>query len=134
MDVRLAALITAYHDTIGEALLLLDQAGIPRPDSNTAWAINAIPPAGRLGDGASYRKHGFGCEVQWRDRRVDFDFGPQGETTGLDLWRLSGFAGQDLARYGFSSGDELEQVLHASIEAGELVKADHLYHRAHPAT
>lgn len=133
MDVRLAALITAYHDTIEEALQLLDEAGIPRPDSNTAWAINAIPPAGRLGGDASYRKHGFGCEVQWRDRRVDFDFGPQGETSGLDLWRLSGFAGQDLGRFGFASRDELEQALHASINAGELLKSGHLYHRAPPA-
>lgn len=130
MDVRLTTLISAYQAGIADALRLLEQAGIPRPDSNTAWAINAIPPTGRLDGDASYRKHGFGCEVQWHDRRVDFDFGPQGETTGLDLWRLQGFAAQDLARYGFASGDELEQALHASIKAGELVKSGHLYHRA----
>lgn len=127
MDPRLSALITAYHAAIEDALRLLEQCGITRPASNTAWAINAIPPSGQLTEGASYRKHGYGCEVRRRESSVDFDFGPQGETTGIDLWRLSEFAGQDLARFAFGSGDELESALHAAIATGELVKTGHLY-------
>lgn len=127
MDARLSALLTAYHDAIGEALALLEKSGIPRPATNTDWAINAIAPSGQLGGGASYRKHGYGCEVRQGERSVDFDFGPNGETGGIDLWRLSEFAGQDLSRHGFSSIEELEAALHASIDAGELVKTGHHY-------
>ncbi len=36
MDVRLTTLISAYQAGIADALRLLEQAGIPRPDSNTA--------------------------------------------------------------------------------------------------
>lgn len=128
MDHRLSALLTAYHDTINEALALLEKSGIPLPASNTAWAINAIAPSGQLAGGASYRKHGFGCAVQMAATSVDFDFGPNGETSGVDLWRLTGFAQQDLAHFGFHTADELEAVLHASITAGELVKTGHLYY------
>lgn len=132
MDTRLSALITAYHDAIGDALALLEQSGIPLPDSNTDWAINAIAPSGALAGGGHYRKHGFGCEVRTGSGSVDFDFGPAGETSGIDPWRLTGFAAQDLARFGFASTDEVEAALHASIDAGELVKSGHHYHLRTP--
>lgn len=128
MDARLSVLIRAYHAAIEQALALLEQGGIARPASNTDWAINAIPPSGRLAGGASYRKHGYGCAVQLAGGSVDFDFGPGGETSGIDLWRLTGFAAQDLARFGFASTEEVEAALHASIDAGELVKRGHHYH------
>lgn len=69
MDLRLTALISAYQAAIADALRLLEQAGIPRPNSNTAWAINATPPPLDVGYSLSFSWHQlwlWRCRWPWR--------------------------------------------------------------------
>lgn len=83
-----------YLSSVSSAVKLLEEAGIVRPDSNTAWASSDIPQTGVLANGVKYFKHGYGCAVHLKGGSVDFDFGEKGEITGFDIWRLIGFAGE----------------------------------------
>jgi len=128
MDHRLATLIHDYIASVSFAVSLLEQGGIPRPESNTAWACNDIPQTGLLPGKVKYFKHGYGCAVHLDGGPVDFDFGEKGEINGFDAWRLSGFANERLGQYGFSSEKELEACFKAEVAAGSLVYSGYILH------
>lgn len=120
MDRRLRVLIGEYQAAVERALELLEESGLLRPRSALEWAMSGYPGVGVLRNGTRYRKHGYGCEVDLPTGPVDFDFGPNGETSGFDAWRLVAFAGAHLASYGFESPQELESVLEAAESRCEL--------------
>lgn len=128
MDRRLGHLIDEYLCAVRTAVTLLEEAGIRRPTSDHAWASNGIPGTGALGGGATYRKHGYGCEVNLASGSVDFDFGRTGEINGFDMWRLADFAGNGLADFGFSSRDELEQIFKAEVGSGKIRSSGYILH------
>lgn len=128
MELRLERLIDEYLGSVSKAVALLEEAGIPRPASDHAWAVNGVPHAGALRDGASYRKHGYGCEVRLASGSVDFDFGRAGQINGFDVWRLADFAGDRLAAFGFSSQDELEAIFRKEIGSGAIVYSGYTIH------
>jgi hypothetical protein len=125
MDSRLKQLITEYIGSVSAAVALLEEAGIPRPTSDHAWIGNGISGTGSLRNGATYRKHGYGCEVHLASGSVDFDFGRAGQINGFDVWRLEDFAGNRLAAFGFSSQDELERVFKAEVDSGKISSSGH---------
>lgn len=131
MDERLDRLISDYLAAVDRAVRLMDEAGIARPDSAVAWALNGIPQKGLLPGRIRYMKHGYGCAVHFREGAVDFDFGEQGQIDGLDLWRLAGFAEGRLRKYGFASEKALKAVFQAAVDEGWLRYSGYiLYYRA----
>ena len=126
MDSRLATLINDYISAVSFAVILLEQNGIARPESNTAWACNGIPQIGILQEGVKSFKHGYGCAVHLKSAPVDFDFGENGEIDGFDIWRLAGFAKGRLDQYGFKSEKELDVCFKAEIDAGSLVYSGYI--------
>ena len=130
MDYRLKHLIDEYIGSVRKAVALLEEAGIPRPASDRAWASNGIPGTGSLRGGVTYRKHGYGCEVHLASGRVDFDFGRTGRIDGFDVWRLADFAGDRLPAFGFASRDELEQAFNDEVGSGKILKSDYFLHYA----
>lgn len=120
MDDRLIAAIRAYQRRVAWAMGTLEQAGIPRPNSNTEWACNGIPQRGELPGGVSYFKHGYGVAVHDGNGAVDFDFGDHGEITGFNVSRLWGFLESTHDRLGFRSKEELELVFERDAAEGEL--------------
>jgi hypothetical protein len=128
MDRRLKHLIDEYLGAVRTAVALLTAAGIPRPASDHAWASNGVPGTGALRDGATYRKHGYGCEVHLAFGSVDFDFGRAGQINGFDVWRLADFAGDRLAAFGFNSRDELQQLFNKEVGSGKILSSGYILH------
>lgn len=128
MDGRLASLITDYLHAVEAAVALLEAAGIPRPRSNVAWAVNGIPSAGELPGGLRYLKLGYGCSVQLPIGIVEFDFGPEGQTNGFDDWRLVVFAGDRLQARGFETEEELLACFRRHVEEGEIFPSGFVLH------
>ena len=128
MDSRLKQLIDNYLDSVRVAVALLEEAGIPRPASDRAWATNGISGTGALRGGATYRKHGYGCKVHLASGSVDFDFGRAGQIDGFDRWRLADFAGNRLAAFGFNSPDEFEQIFNKEVGSGKILSSGYILH------
>ena len=126
MNQHLVRLISDYQESVRHAIELLEKSGVPRPVTNTEWVGLDIAHVGKLEGGFSYRKHGYGCEVDLPGGRVDFDFGENGEIDGFDTWRLCGFAGKRLATYGFSNEAELKTSFDDAVSAGSLVYSGYL--------
>jgi hypothetical protein len=129
MDARLERLIRVYQARVAEAVVLLRDASIPLPASNIEWVLYRMPAAGRLGAGALYRKHGYGCCVTFPDGEVDFDFGDCGEIDGFfNAFSLYLFAADRLSTFGFDSQREVESVFEAALQAGEFRRSGSLYY------
>ncbi|MGP4955500.1 DUF6896 domain-containing protein [Pseudomonas helleri] len=62
-----------------------------------------------------YFKHGTGCNVDLPDGAVDFDFGSDGEISGLDVWRLGQFAKQRPPTFGFATDKEMYDCFNNSV-------------------
>ena len=71
MDSRLSALIADYQGKVAEAVAVLENAGYPRPSTDSAWAGAAGPPSGELTPGYRFFKHGFGCAVHGPGWKID---------------------------------------------------------------
>ncbi len=126
MNTQLANLIADYLSSVRVAVDLMQRSGIPRPATNTDWAMADIAQTGELDGGIRYFKHGYGCAVHLPTGHVNFDFGMQGEIDGFDSWRLSGFAGSELAKYGFTDEDALNEFFNAEVAAGSLVYSGYI--------
>lgn len=132
MDKRLIRLIKEYVDAINAAVLQLRASGIPIPNSDVEWATNGIQQSGVLDGGGRYYKHGYGCAVHSTDCVVDFDFGAEGQTNGFDCWRLAGFAGDRLGKFGFMTVDELKTVFDEATASGELRSSGYMLYYLNP--
>jgi len=120
MNTALTDLVSDYLAAVSTAVRLMQESGLPLPETNTAWAINGIPQSGMLHGGVRYYKHGYGCAVHLRSEVVDFDFGANGETNGFDLWRLSAFASDNLLQYGFKDEDALKSAFEEAVASEEF--------------
>lgn len=115
-------LVSAYQAAVIEALVLMQRSGIQMPNSAYGWVYAEIPMSGELDCGGYYYKHGLGCDVRFSGKRVDFDFGKNGEVGGFDAWWLAKFAGENLRGYGFDNADVLDEYVNLLISAGELTQ------------
>jgi len=117
MDSALAKLIFDYLASVSNAVEALKDSGIPMD-----WATNGIPGTGTLSNGATYRKHGYGCEVSLPSGLVDFDFGPDGETSGFDGWHLYLYADERRTLCGKLAQEDLDKALNSALSQGLLVR------------
>lgn len=123
MDKKLKKLISGYRASVRTAVELIGRSGIPLPVTSRSWIETDIPTHGTLEGGISYYKHGNGCLVDLPSGSVDFDFGWLGEIDGFDSWRLTKFAGSELANYGFETKGAVENSFDAAVKSGELVQS-----------
>lgn len=128
MDTRLHKLIVEYLVAVARAVDLLKEGGIAMPETNLAWACNAIPHKGILPGGVPYFKHGYGCGVEFETGLVDFDFGQNGEIDGFDFWRLACFAGDRLNQYAFTSKEDFRTCFESAVDSGAFVSSNYLLH------
>ena len=126
MNENLGRLISDYQNSVRAALVLMKRSGIPMPDSSTAWAGMEILCHDRLEGGISYFKHGIGCAVSLATGAVDFDFGDDGEIDGVDLDRLTRFAGPSLEKYGFDTGESLAHCFKNAVASGALIYSGYM--------
>jgi hypothetical protein len=119
MDARLSCLIADYVRTVGDAVVLLARAGIPRPTSNFEWERRDLKNGEFLSECRMF-KHGFGCSVRGPGVTVDFDFGMAGQIDRFDIGRLQAFATRDPNLYGFSRTDEIRSAFQVATAVGEL--------------
>ena len=106
----------------------MQRAGIRLPESNTAWACNALEQRGFLPGGAKYFKHGYGCAVHLDNAVVDFDFGDKGQVNGFDVWRLTRFAEGNLPAYGFESVEALKSSFDRAKLDGAILDSGYILH------
>lgn len=120
MDKKLKKLISGYQASVRTAVELIASSGLPLPVTSRSWAEADIPAHGELVGGVSYCKHGNGCLVDLPSGSVDFDFGELGEIDGFDSWRLTKFAGSELAKYGFETKSAFETSFEGAVTSGEF--------------
>jgi hypothetical protein len=141
MNESLHTLIGRFRDAQVLAVSTLsDRLGIPKPASNREWPFVANKHGINRRckrDGIAIYSHGYGVELKFDGRTIDFDWGDNGEPDGFDAWRLTKFARDN--------GLELETDYHgvqiwlddAELE-GTLVKSGKLYfdplRRANPSS
>lgn len=118
------SLIRDYLEAVSRAVQLLKADGVSMPETDVDWATNALPPTGTLSDGTAYRKHGYGCEIELLDGKVDFDFGRTGETNGFDPWRLSLFAEARKTRYLGLDEQRITKAVQEALTTGEVIHPD----------
>ena len=127
MATALRQLIADYQAAVATAVRqLCDELHLEPPTSDMDWACNSIPQRGTLSDGARYFKHGYGCAVKMARNSVDFDFGPHGEITGFDAYRLWSFAQSHHADYGFASEADVAAAIQSAESRGELRHSGYL--------
>ena len=120
MDQRLVRLIDDYLARTQEGTRRLQQSGFPLPESQDAWTEIDIPMCGSLINRTSYYKHSYGITIKWDDTKVEFYFGPSGETDCFDLLFMIRSFGDSLETYGFTSKDEIRLLFWAAQQAQEI--------------
>ncbi|WP_434768273.1 DUF6896 domain-containing protein [Pseudomonas triticicola] len=68
-------------------------------DIRRLWRTQAIKRCGRVTRGVKYELHGIGCRINLSTGSVDFNYGPNGEINGFDVWRLYNFARERPSKY-----------------------------------
>ncbi len=68
-------------------------------DIRRLWRTKAIKRCGRVTRGVKYELHGIGCRINLSTGSVDFNYGPNGEINGFDVWRLYNFARERPSKY-----------------------------------
>ncbi|WP_339100302.1 hypothetical protein WKQ99_19585 [Pseudomonas atacamensis] len=68
-------------------------------DIRRLWRTEAIKRCGKVTRGVKYELHGIGCRINLSTGSVDFDYGPNGEINGFDVWRLYNFARERPSKY-----------------------------------
>jgi hypothetical protein len=121
MHEGIARLIADYLAAIHEGVRRLEACGIPRPTSTQDWLDRDFEQVGTLTDGTQYFKHGNGINMNIQPHPVDFDFGPNGETNGVDLHFMIHFAKDRLSAYGIESSDHCAELFRAAVAEGSLV-------------
>lgn len=96
------------------------------------WRTNKIEKCGTIIGNITYELHGVGCAVYLPEVCVDFDYGTDGRTDGVDVWRLYLFACELPQQYKkYTDKNVLKAEFQDYIAAGHLEKmsgpTDHLY-------
>jgi hypothetical protein len=68
-------------------------------DIRRLWRTKAIKRCGSVTRGVKYELHGIGCRINLSTGSVDFNYGPNGEINGFDVWRLYNFARERPSKY-----------------------------------
>jgi len=84
-------LITDFLTKVDSGTRLLEENFGTR-DIRRLWHTKAIKRCGKITGGVRYELHGIGCFIHLPKETVDFDYGPNGEINGFDIWRLYNFA------------------------------------------
>jgi hypothetical protein len=61
---------------------------------------------------------------------VDFDFGKNGETNGIDLGFLGDYLRDSATEHGIESEPALDRLFQRAVRSGELVRSGSLYYLA----
>ena len=123
MEILFATIICAYQKEVAYAVKLLSESGIEMPYSNREWLLRRMPSEGRLAGGVSYKKHGYGVWLGLPNGEVDFDFGDEGQTTGLDEWRLKEFCKSRPDIHPVPLDLELREWFRSGLSKGDLIQA-----------
>lgn len=87
----LEILINDFISTVESGTLFFEREFGTR-DIRRLWHTKAIKRCGKVTGGVKYELHGIGCFIHLPKETVDFDYGPNGEINGFDIWRLYNFA------------------------------------------
>jgi len=87
----LEILINDFISMVESSTLIFEKKFGTR-DIRRLWRTKAIKRCGRVTRGVRYELHGIGCRINLSTGTVDFDYGPNGEINGFDVWRLHNFA------------------------------------------
>lgn len=129
MDSRLTNLINDYQKSVREALILMRQSGIKMPYKSSNWNNTDLSHISTLNGGIHFLQHGVGCQVWLPGGAVDFDFGDNGEISGLDSWRLILFASDRFTHYGFATKEDIRACFMDAAEKKILIQHnDNLYY------
>jgi hypothetical protein len=121
MDYRLSNVINDYLQAVRTACTLMQKSGISLPYTSGQWFDTDHSRFSTLDGGISFYKHGAGCWVELPDGHVDFDFGREGEISGLDAWKLGNFAEHRNETYDFADTNELVETFNQAVEQKELL-------------
>lgn len=91
-----------------------------------AWRMNIIPQKGQIDENISYEFHGIGCTFLLNgEYLVDFDFTPDRQHNGFNLWKLKEFLqyNQDISLTElYPDIKVLESDFNEALENNEIVK------------
>jgi hypothetical protein len=91
-------LINDYISLVESSTLIFENKFGTR-DIRRLWHTKVIKRCGRVTRGVKYELHGIGCRINLQTGSVDFDYGPNGEINGFDIWRLYNFARERPSKY-----------------------------------
>ncbi|GGG23590.1 hypothetical protein GCM10010924_61430 [Rhizobium wenxiniae] len=92
-----------------------------RKDVIKAWRDGVVPQAGVLPGNIRYQLHGKGCQVEFTDHDVDFDFLDWDGNYGFDSWKLWMFAKQFTERYpSLQTLESVEYNLQRCVMSGAI--------------
>lgn len=115
MDKRLLLLINSYLAVVVLTFFKLVENGIDIPRTKRAWASTYIPCQKIIGDGTTFKKLDFGCQVTFPAGSVEIEFSVIGKKFGFRMEHLLAFTADDLEDYGFKSSDELAAAFNTAI-------------------
>ena len=130
MKKELRDLIAKYQAAVSELFpLVARHLGASIPITNLEWFLLKVEQVGETQEGVRYFRHGYGVEMSFGDRSVDFDIGKYGEIDGFDAWRLFEFAQASKIVTPYKDGTELEKDLKQAEGNGEVrFSGDILYY------
>ncbi|MEQ1686175.1 MAG: hypothetical protein ABL916_21205 [Burkholderiaceae bacterium] len=128
MNQNLASLIAAFQNAVAEAVALMEESGIARPLTNTAWVETEHQESGFLQNGVRYYKHGYGCSVHLPQGVVNFDFGANGEIDGFDCNRIILFAENHKSAFGSATKGEITRAYEHALQEGEIIASPYINH------
>ena len=131
MNQQLESLIKAFQGAVAEAISLMEESGISRPLTNTAWVEAGHQQSGILRNGVRYYKHGYGCSVHLPSGVVSFDFGENGEIDGFDCNRLIEFAGTHSSAFGSVAREEITRAYEQALQKGLIIASPYINHYVH---
>lgn len=92
-------------------------------DIRRLWRTKAIKRCGRVTRGVKYELHGIGCRINLSTGSVDFNYGPNGEINGFDVWRLYNFARERPSKYKkYCDKKNIEKELEEHINLKKIKK------------
>ncbi len=120
---------TAIHDYLNfsKKSLTFFAAEFGRSDLIKAWREGVIPQSGMLANGAHYELHGIGCFLIFDETEIDFDLAPNGQSVGIDPWKLSLFVQQFPEKY-----HEIKEQANFEVSFEELVATGQLNRKYFP--
>ncbi|MBD9598142.1 hypothetical protein IB270_35620 [Ensifer sp. ENS05] len=104
-----------------EGCLDLFESKFGRRDIIKAWREGTLEREGLLNETIGYQIHGRGCQVEFADHDVEFDFMDWDGAVGFDAWKILAYAQQFPERYPkLTSNAHVEQELQLCIETGAI--------------